>query len=133
LIGVDRKWLADSQNDANDPQRSSRWSLLDYLVGGGQQRFGDGEAEGFGGLEIEHQFVFERLLHRQVRWLLAPEDTIDIGCGPTNLVTHIGTVGNKAALRSVRTISIDRRHPVSVSRLDDEFAIVDSERVRLHD
>ena len=27
--------------------------LLDHLVCGGQQRFGDGEAEGFGGLEVD--------------------------------------------------------------------------------
>jgi hypothetical protein len=27
--------------------------LLNYLVGGGQQRFRDGEAEGLGGLEVD--------------------------------------------------------------------------------
>jgi hypothetical protein len=34
------------------------WRLpsLDHLVRRGEQRFGDGEAEGFGGLEVDHQF-----------------------------------------------------------------------------
>jgi hypothetical protein len=45
--------------------------LLDHLVGGGQQGFWDGEAEGFGGLEIEDQFELDGLLHRQLGGLLA--------------------------------------------------------------
>jgi hypothetical protein len=28
---------------------------LDDLVGGGEQRFGEGEAEGFGGFEVDDQ------------------------------------------------------------------------------
>ena len=30
--------------------------LLDDLVGGGEQRFGDGKAESFGSLEVEDEF-----------------------------------------------------------------------------
>jgi hypothetical protein len=45
--------------------------LLDYLVGGSQQRFRDGEAECFGGLEVDEQLVFRRKLHREIAWLFA--------------------------------------------------------------
>ena len=37
------------------------------------------EAERLGGLEIDDQLELGRLLHRQVGWLLALEDAIDIG------------------------------------------------------
>jgi hypothetical protein len=36
--------------------------LLDYLVGGSQQRFG---------LEVDEQLVFRRKLHREIAWLFA--------------------------------------------------------------
>jgi hypothetical protein len=38
--------------------------LFDDLVGAGEQRRGHVEAERLGGLEIDHQLVFHRRLHR---------------------------------------------------------------------
>jgi hypothetical protein len=37
---------------------------LNHLIGGGQQRFRDGEAERLGGLEVDGKFEFRRLLDR---------------------------------------------------------------------
>ena len=47
--------------------RSKNRSLLDHLVGGGEQLIGNGEAERLRGLEIEHQLEFSRTLNRQIR------------------------------------------------------------------
>ena len=48
-----------------------RLLLLDHLISGCQQRFRDGEAEGFGGLEVDDKLGPRRLLNREVRRLLA--------------------------------------------------------------
>ena len=55
--------------------------LFDHLVGAGEQRGRHGEAERLGSLEVDHQFVLGRSLHREVGGLLALEDAINVpGC-----------------------------------------------------
>jgi hypothetical protein len=56
----------------------------------------DFEAERLGGLEVDHQLVLGRRLHRQVGRLLTPKDAIDVGCRAPVLVDEIGPVGNQA-------------------------------------
>ena len=45
-------------------------TLLDHLVGGGQERFRDGDAERLGSLEVDDEIEFCRLLDWQIGWLL---------------------------------------------------------------
>ena len=54
------------------------FTSFDHLVGGRQQRFGDGEAERLSGPAIDEQLEFDRLLDRQVGGLCAFENPPDI-------------------------------------------------------
>src|SRR5215831_1801574 len=59
----------------------SRFTSLDHLVGEQQERFGDREAERLGSLEIDPQFEFRRLDHRQISRLFPAQDTGNIDAG----------------------------------------------------
>ena len=65
-------------------------SLFDYLVGAGEQRRRDFKTERLRGFKVDHKLVLGRRLHRQVCWLLALEDAIDISGGAAVLVDQIG-------------------------------------------
>jgi hypothetical protein len=59
---------------ANDPHQKwagEYYTLFNQLVSGGEKRLGDGQAEGFGGLEVDDQFDLHRLLYWQIRGPLA--------------------------------------------------------------
>jgi hypothetical protein len=53
-------------------------SLLNHLVGGGQQRFRDAKAEGLGGFDVDDELELRRLLDRQVGGLGSFENARDI-------------------------------------------------------
>ena len=54
---------------------------FDDLVGAGEQRGRHLEAERLRSLEVDHQLVLHRRLHRQIGRFLALEDAIDIPRG----------------------------------------------------
>src|SRR5262245_28316827 len=78
-------------------QKRTSCHLFDHLIGTVEQRGGDVEAERFGRFEIDHQHVLVRRLHRQISWLLALEDAVDVTGRAAVLVDDIGSVGDQAA------------------------------------
>jgi hypothetical protein len=59
------------QNQGID-RASVRSRLFDHLVGGNEQRLRHGQTERLGGLQVDYQFKFGRLLNRQIAGLGAP-------------------------------------------------------------
>src|SRR5262245_40442581 len=53
-----------SARSCRERVQQRRPDLLDHLIGAGEQRVGHGEAERLGGLEIDHQLILGRVLHR---------------------------------------------------------------------
>jgi hypothetical protein len=57
----------------------------------------DGEAERLGGLEVDDELEFGRLLDLQVGRLLALEDASDIVAGLTERIGDVGTIAHQPA------------------------------------
>src|SRR5262249_32355978 len=76
-----KKWVLRSpriEQPRKDTLRSISWESLDYLVGTGENRWWNSEAEHFCGSEIDEQVELGRLLHRQISWFGTGKNTTDI-------------------------------------------------------
>jgi hypothetical protein len=80
MIRLARGTLRTSEQPARQTQRQTTSTIsprghhsFDDLVGLGQDRLRDGEAESPGGLQIDHQLECRWLLDREIGWLSAIE------------------------------------------------------------
>jgi hypothetical protein len=80
----------------------------------GQQRFRDGEAEGFGGLEVDDQFDLCHLLHRQIGWFLAPENAPGINANLVSEIADAAAIAHQATGQSVHWVKAYRTQRLTI-------------------
>jgi hypothetical protein len=75
--------------------------IPNWRFGAGEQHGWNCKAERLCGLEVNDQLVLRRRLHRQVGWLVALEDAIDVSSGTFEFGNRIRSVRGEAPTRGV--------------------------------
>src|SRR5262249_16531037 len=91
---------------------------LDHLVGEREQLVGNGQAERLGGLEVDHQFEFCWLQHRQIGGLGALQKATRVNSRLTVGILDAGAVTDESARSDVFAQRVDSRNPVVVGEGD---------------
>ena len=68
-------------------------NLFNHLIRGGEQCWWEVEAERLRGPGIDGELEFDGRLNREFAGLFAPQDAMDIACGPPIVVGNIRAIG----------------------------------------
>src|SRR5215831_5251346 len=101
----------------------SSFTSLDHLVGAGEERFGDGQPERLGGSQVDHELELGRLLDRDVAWLRAAQNLIDILGGAAPQFHIDGSVGYEPSGFDIFALAMHRRQPRAQRQDINAYAI----------
>src|SRR5262245_1933706 len=107
--------------------------LFDHLVGAGEERRWHVEAKRLGGFEVDDELVLGRRLHRQVGWLLALEDAVDVAGCLAELIDEIRPIRHQTAGSDKEAVPIGRRQLVPRRKGDDQLAVTQRRSARYRD
>jgi hypothetical protein len=74
-----------------------RTSLFDHLVGELLELHRHVKAQGLGGLEVDHKLKLAWRLDREISWLGALEDAVDVPRRLAELFREIGAISDQAS------------------------------------
>src|ERR1700747_3417800 len=97
---------------------------FDHLVGDGEQRRRNREAERLRGLEVDHQLEFRGLHHRKVSRLLALENPPDINANLSIGIDETGAVAHQAARCGKVAPNVQRGNRMARRERDDPITPV---------
>src|SRR5262249_43294441 len=89
--------------------------------------------ERLGGLEVDHEFVLSRRLHRKVGGLFTLEDAIDVRGRTPEHIDGVDPVGRQAARFGKIAPWVDRRQTVARRERDDQVPMRGCDLAWQHD
>src|SRR5262249_11185321 len=111
-------------------QKGSLPKLFNHLVGTGEQRKRNGEAEGLGRLEVDDQFELDRRLNRQLARLLSAKNAIDIGRGASKQVDDIDCIYDQGSAARKLPIRVGGWQGVTRRETSDQIGVGREKLVR---
>ena len=92
-------------------------ALLNHFIRPKQDRLRDRQVERFGGLEIDDEIEFRRLLDRQVAGLGAFEYLVHVGSAAPKQIGSVRSIGHEAPSLDILSESVHSRQPVLCSQI----------------
>src|SRR5262250_3252841 len=107
-------------------------TLLDHLVGALYEGLRNREAEGLGGLQVDHQLELAGLLHGEVAGPGAFQDLVHVDGRAAEQVEKAGPIGHEAAGVHVLSLWVHGWQPIPVREARDPWPVRERQRILKH-